>query len=432
MSAIPAIPGNDALTAESKRTFWLLVGNGAIVTMGSAFYSFETVMAGLAFELTRSTLLVGLLVTVATSGWFWPQLIVGSRIQHLPEKMPTYRLSAVLRVSGVSCMIVSTWLLSDQGTVLYWTILACTTLFAVGGGICVIPFMDILAKSIPVVHRPMLMAYRQSIGGVLGFAAGLATVFILGQHSGLSYPYNYLTLFIVGGAINSVAYWCIIAIREPVEPVNPAPQTFGAFIASGARVFREDRDFRYYFYFRVCLYLAYMSQSLLVPFAMSRFSTPLEATGLFAAGIALTGGVFSLLWGRIARRIGEVGLFPMVSLLAFLPFVIMAAIAILPQENTFVQAIAPRFHWVVLGVFACLTAARQGIDMAGSLYLLAMPPATLRSTYFAFMNSISAPLMLSPIFAGWLAGSVSFALAFGLSAIAALGMVLVSLTLRRR
>jgi len=426
------IAANDALTPESRRTFWLLVGNGAIVTMGSAFYSFETVMAGLAFELTGSTLLVGLLVTVATSGWFWPQLIVGSRIQHLPEKMPAYRLSAFLRVSGVSSMIAATWLLSDRGEVLYWAILACTTLFAVGGGICVIPFMDILAKSIPVVHRPMLMAYRQSIGGVLGCAAGLITVYILGDHSGLAFPYNYLTLFVVGGAINSVAYFCVVAIREPVEAVNPEQQTFSGFIAGGVRVFREDRDFRYYFYYRVFLYLAYMSQSLLVPFAMARFETPLAATGLFAAGIALTGGVFSMLWGRIARRIGEVGLFPMVSLLAFVPFAIMAALAFLPEGNAFVQVLATYFHWVVLAVFACLTAARQGIDMAGSLYLLAMPPATLRPTYFAFMNSISAPLMLSPILAGWLAGSASFAMAFALSALAALGMVAVSLTLRRR
>jgi hypothetical protein len=48
------------------------------------------------------------------------------------------------------------------------------------------------------------------------------------------------------------------------------------------------------------------------------------------------------------------------------------------------------------------------------------------------MNSISAPLMLSPILAGWLAGSASFAMAFALSALAALGMVSVSLTLRKR
>lgn len=420
------------MSPESRRAFWLLVGNGAIVTMGSAFYSFETVMAGLAFELTGSTLLVGLLTTVATSGWFWPQIFVGSYIQHRPLKMPVYRLSASLRVTGISAMIAATWFLSGHGHLLYWVILLCVTLFSTGGGICVIPFLDILAKTIPVGHRPMLMAYRQSIGGGLGFVAGLATIFILSARSGLAYPLNYIALFVVGGMINSLAYACFIAIREPAEAVDTERKSFGAFFAGGVRVFREDRDFRNYYYFRVCLYLAYMSQSLLVPFAMARFNTPLQATGLFAAGIALTGGVFSMFWGRLARRIGAAGLFRVVSALACVPCCFIAAIAFLPEGTPLLQWITPHFHWIVLGVFACLTAARQGIDMGGNLYLLALPPASQRPTYFAFMNSLSAPLMLSPILAGWIAGHLSFAAAFVLSAIAAAGMAGVSLRLRQR
>ena len=66
--------------------------------------------------------------------------------------------------------------------------------------------------------------------------------------------------------------------------------------------------------------------------------------------------------------------------MAFLPFAFMGVMAFLPPEHAIVIFVTPRFHWVVLAVFACLTAARQGIDMAGSLYLLAMPPATLRPT----------------------------------------------------
>src|SRR5690606_29447150 len=150
-------------------------------------------------------------------------------------------------------------------------------------------------------------------------------VYVLSDRSGLSYPLNYVVLFITGGLINSVAYGCFIAIREPVEEVESERKSFGAFFAGGMRVFRDDRDFRYYYYFRVCLYLAYMSQALLVPFAMDRFHTPLQATGLFAAGIALTGGLFSLLWGRVARRIGAPGLFRIVSALTLAPCAFMAS-----------------------------------------------------------------------------------------------------------
>ena len=64
--------------------------------------------------------------------------------------------------------------------------------------------------------------------------------------------------------------------------------------------------------------------------------------------------------------------------------------------------------------------------------MLVLPPASLRPTYFAFMHSLSAPLMLSPLFAGWLADHISFAAAFAISALAATGMASVSLRLGKR
>lgn len=432
MSGSPARYGGGRLEGHGRRNFWLCVGNGAIVSMGSAFFSFETVMAGLTFTLTGSTLLVGLVTAMATSCWLWPQLIVGSYIEHRPRKMPVYRLSVALRVIALSLMTLALWLLSDRPYVLYSVLLLGTIAFASGGGMCVIPFMDIVAKSIPVAHRPMLMAYRRTFGGILGGLAGLITLYVLGERSGLEFPMNYVVLFTVGGLINLIAYSCFMATHEPVEPVEAERRPFLTFLRKGAEVFREDRDFRHYFYFRVCLAVTYMSQTLLVPFAMVRFDTPLEATGLFAAGIAIAGGAFSMLWGRIAHRLGEVGLFPVVSAVALAPCVFIAVVSCIPESNGFVLWLRPHFHWVVLAVFAGLTAARQGIDIAGTLYMLAMPPSKLRPVYFAMMNSLSAPLMLSPIAAGWLAGHWSFAAAFVLSALAAVGMLAVSLRLGHR
>ncbi len=425
-------PGREALHGHARRNFWLCVGNGAIVNMGSAFFSFETVMAGLVYTLTGSALLVGLMTAMATSCWLWPQLIVGSRIEHQPRKMPVYRFSVVLRVIALAGMTAALWPLSGHPHILYAVLLLGTIVFASGGGICVIPFMDIVAKSIPAAHRPMLITYRRTLGGILGGVAGLITLYVLSERSGLVYPINYVVLFASGGLINMVAYGCFMASHEPIEPVDTERKPFGVFFRRGLVVFREDRDFRHYFYFRVCLAITYMSQTLLVPYAMVRFDTPLEATGLFAAGIAIAGGIFSLLWGRIAERVGEVGLFPVVSIVALAPSVFLAVFALLPDSNVLVLTLAPHFHWVVLAVFALLTAARQGIEIAGTLYMFALPPAKMRPTYFAMMNSLSAPLMLSPIAAGWLAGHWSYAAAFALSGLAACGMIVVSFRLGRR
>lgn len=432
MSTAAARQRGEPLHGHARRNFWLCVGNGAIVAMGSAFFSFETVMAGLTYTLTGSTLLVGLLTAMATSCWLWPQLIVGSHIEHRPRKMPVYRFSVVLRTCALGAMTAALWFLADYPFALYGVLLLGTIVFATGGGICVIPFMDIVAKSIPVANRPMLMAYRRTFGGILGGVAGLITLYVLSDRSGLEFPLNYVVLFTTGGLINIVAYSCFMATREPVEPVEAERRPFMEFLRRGGAVFRRDRDFRHYFYFRVCLSITFMSQTILVPFTMARFDTPIQATGLFAAGIAITGGAVSLIWGRIAHRLGEVGLFPVASMVAVVPSVFIAVIAILPDSSALVRLVAPHFHWVLLAVFACLTAARQGVDIAGALYMLSMPPSKLRPAYFAMMNALSAPLMLSPIAAGWLAGQWSYAAAFVLSALAALGMIGMSLRLRHR
>ncbi len=426
----PTYPENPE--GYATRNFWLCVGNGAIVSMGSAFFSFETVMAGLTFTLTGSNLLVGLVTAMATSCWLWPQLIVGSRIEHRPRKMPVYRASVILRCCALAAMTLSLWLLADMPYVLYTVLLLGTIVFATGGGICVIPFMDIVAKSIPVERRPMLMTWRRTLGGILGGLAGLITLWVLSDRSGLIFPYNYVVLFTAGGLINFVAYACFMASHEPIEAVETERKSFVEFLRGGLDVFRKDRDFRNYFYFRLCLAIAYMSQTLLVPFAMARFDTPLQATGLFAAGIAITGGLVSIVWGRIAQKLGEIPLFTLAALLAVVPCIFIAALAFFPAAHPVSQILAPHFHWVVLAVFACLTAARQGIDIAGALYMLVLPPAKLRPTYFAFMHSLSAPLMLSPLLAGWLADHLSFSVPFTLSALAALGMAAVSLRLRKR
>lgn len=420
------------LTGYRRRNFWLCVSNGAIVAMGSAFFSFETVMAGLTFNLTGSNLLVGLVTAMATSCWLWPQLIVGNRIEHRPRKMPVYRLSVALRCCALIGMTTALATLHESPYLLYTILLLGTIVFATGGGICVIPFMDIVAKSIPAGHRPMLMAYRRTLGGILGGVAGLATLYVLSDRSGLQFPMNYVTLFVAGGLINIVAYSCFMLSHEPVEDVPAARKPFGEFLRRGALLFKEDRDFRNYYYFRIGLAITYMSQTLLVPFGMARFDTPLEATGLFAAGIAVTGGLVSILWGRIAQRMGEVRLMTVSAALAVAPCLLVAIIACLPAQHAVTLWLAPRFHWLVLGVFACLTAARQGIDIAGALYMLAMPPAQLRPTYFAFMNSLSAPLMLSPMLAGVLADHISFAAAFLISATASVAMTGVTFRLGRR
>ena len=83
-------------------------------------------------------------------------------------------------------------------------------------------------------------------------------------------------------------------------------------------------------------------------------------------------------------------------------------------------------------LFAIVAAARNGTDIAGTAYLLALPPPERRPTYLAFMNALSAPLMLLPVLAGALAAHFSYTVAFAVSLVATVVAFGVAMKLRRQ
>ncbi len=422
--------GKHTLTGDARWNFWLCVANGAIVSMGMGFFAFETVLAGLAFKLTGSALLVGLLTSASTIGWLWPQLFVGNLIEHVERKMPVYKASATIRTGALGAMVLSVVLFPDRPNLLYGLLLLLTLVLTSAGGICVIPFMDIVAKSIPPEHRSMLFAYRRFLGGILGFVAGLIVVYVLSPEAGLRYPHNYALLLLAGLGVCCMAYACFMSSREPIEPVAAERAPFLDFLRRGSGLFRQDRDFRLYFMYRVLFAFGTMGQVLIVPFVMEAFDAPLKSTGLFAAIVALVSGLSSLFWGRLSHRHGEAVLFRAGTVVLLLSPACALAVALLAEGSSETGWIGRHYLWMCLFMFGCQAAARNATDIAGAVYMLGLPTPEMRPTYMAFMNTLSAPLTLTPFVAGALASGVSYAAGFSVALLATLGAVVVGWRLR--
>jgi len=431
MTVLGSRAGGHAMPAEVRRNFRLCVVNGAVTSMGAAFFAYETVMAGLAYHLTRSAVLVGLLTSVAAVGWQWPQVIVGNRIEHVERKMPVYLASVLVRLAGIAAMMGALALCGASPRTLYWLLLGGTVLFSSGGGICVIPFMDIVAKTIPEHHRPMLFAYRRLYGGLLGFAAGLAAVYVLSPASGLTFPHNYAVLLLAGFSMNALGYAAFLGTSESVEPVLPVRTPFRVFLRRGASLFRRDRNFRRYFEYRVFLAVGGMSEALFVAFTVAQFSAPIKTTGGFAATVALVAGISSIFWGRVSQRYGETVLFRVSTALLLLAPSSALAMSLLAQARGTTVWITAHYIVVCLFMFGSQTAARCGIDIAGTLFMLALPPPEQRPIYMAFMNTLSAPLMALPLLAGVIAAASSYTVTFALSCAATLCALGLAMVLRR-
>ncbi|MEA3365704.1 MAG: hypothetical protein U9Q79_08705, partial [Candidatus Hydrogenedentes bacterium] len=256
------------MTAEFReghahRNFWLTAGNGAVVMMGNSFIAPDTVLAWLVYRLTHSSLCVGLMISVSAIGMMWPQLLVGNLVETVQRKMPIYIAFAVFRTLVTMAMgiVVIVWSGSDWG--LYWALFILFIAYTSGGGASLVPFMDIVAKSVPQNRMAMLWAYRRLFGGLLGFLVSFIVVYVLSDRSDLAFPINYGLLFLAASAVCGAAYSMFSIVREPVEEVARRRAPFITFLKRGPRILRYDHDFRRLYFYRWAWALGAMCQAQL-------------------------------------------------------------------------------------------------------------------------------------------------------------------------
>jgi MFS family permease len=420
--------------AHSRRNFWLCVANGGGVLMGMAFFAHETVLATLAEQLTHSTFCVGLLVSLGSIGWMWPQLFVGNYVETMRRKKPIYILSSATRVLMLLLMALTLYLWRGSPTSLFWVLLLLFFTYCSAGGMGVIPFMDIVAKSVPHKQMSMLWASRRLIGGLLGAAASLLVAYILSARSGIAFPSNYALLLLLGALISGVAYSFFVGSRERPEQASETRVSFLTFLKRGPVIFSQDHDFRRFFYLKAAWAIVRMSQgALFVPMAVQYFgASPKETAGWFTLFLLLIGGFSSFTWGLVARRYGEIrimefgAVFHVVSLL-------MALVLAGSYFHAPAFAVAQKYYLIAYAVMYLFgTAAINACDIGGSVYLLSLPPAQLRPSYFAFINTLTIPLMFAPALAGYLALHISYASTFAISCTAALFALFIAARLKPR
>ncbi len=426
--------GGVSIGTDSPRAFWLTVGNGAVSMMGSAFFAADTVLAGLTERLTHSSLCVGALVSMSSIGWMWPQIFVGHWLETKPRKMPAYILSAVGRVFGLILMAVAAAFWRGSPMSLYAILFVSVAIFSSFGGIVGIPFMDIVAKTIHRRHLPILWAYRNVFGGILGFAASGIIAYVLSERSGVPYPYNYAVLFSCAVVLNGSAYFMFALIREPQEPVMSRRAPFVLYLKRGVTIFKHDSDYRRLYLYRCFWAGATMSQAVLVPCAVHYFNAPPAKTGGWFTGvILLVGGISSLVWGWASRRYGEVRVLhntgSLVLLPSFLAFVITITMHLGGAPAEFLRN---HYVWLYVLIYACSAAVNNGNNIAYNVYTLSLPPPELRASYLAFINTLIVPLLLAPTLAGYLVGVLSYPAVFALSCGCALGTMRVAARLRPR
>jgi hypothetical protein len=131
-----APPAERALTpAAARRNYRLGVINGILFALGESLSSAGLVLALLVRQLGGSLALVGLLPSLQSGGFLLPQMLVGSRLQAWPYKLPLYRRAALARIAAFVTVIMAIFsAASVPPTVSLWLIVICYSIYNLGGG----------------------------------------------------------------------------------------------------------------------------------------------------------------------------------------------------------------------------------------------------------------------------------------------------------
>ena len=404
-----------------RKNYVLGIVNGAAFFAAMQLFNPNTVGALFITHLTDKKAVIGLVYSLMLVGWGWPQMLMSNVLEHRPFKKPFYVLSAVARIVVYGLILLVIAIVGNRSKMLLlWAYGLLVFSFSSLGGIGIIPFMDIVSKSVPPNRRGSFFSIRRLYGGMLGIAGGLFVKYILSERLSLAFPTNFLIIFGVAFVFVVVSSGSFCFASEPRGHVAARTMSFRQRIKRGWRIFRRDRNYQRLYLVRAASALGAMSLPLYTIYAVKHLGAPEHRVGVFILIGSFSATFATLLWRHIGDVYGNRLLLMAGTLLAVVaPFVASVA-ALMPP----VQALGLDLRLTIyLLVFATAAPAFSANGIAYTNYLLEIAPETRRPTYVGFMYTIGTPLAFTACLGGYLADVTSPEFVFVLSQVFAITAV---------
>ena len=437
----------DSRERHFRRNFVFGVLNGALVNFGLAFIDPFTVLPVFITRLGGSGAVVGLVAATYAAGWFLPQLFVAPYVEVRRRVLPIYTWMTVVRLSAYATLIAAVFLLDPSRADLM--ILAVAGAFAfttISAGVTGVPFLEVTSKAFSVTERGNFFGARRLIGGALGILAGMVVSMVIGQGqarmwaggrlwetiegvvvglgmSGRSFPDNYGALFLTGAVLSAAGYVAFSLMKEPDGDVIARRRSVRELFNAGTSLLRHHENYRMFFVVRIFWQLTAMAFPFYATFAYTRLGFDEASVGVFVSLWVGSGVVSNYVWGRLGDTKGNRLVLVATAVLSVIPPVCM--LILLRWSPAGGEAGTSTFL-LIASTFVLNGFARSGRFIANMTYLLEAVPQKGRAAYVGFMNTISFPLMLSPVLGGLLSDVFSFELLFVVSALAAIANTVLS------
>ncbi len=139
--------------ADQRRNFRLGLANGIIFTVAMVFIDNDMVITWFLTQLAVSNFLIGLMGPMRMIVWYIPQIFVSGYLQRQPRKLPTYQITAVIRVIVILLLALLVALIPASSPWLVVTIFAAFVVYGVFTSIGSLAFMSMLDQVVSSSRR---------------------------------------------------------------------------------------------------------------------------------------------------------------------------------------------------------------------------------------------------------------------------------------
>jgi len=365
-----------------RRNFALGLFNGSFYILAETLVDPVLVLTWFLARLSASNLLIGLVVPLRDAGWFLPQLFVAPYQARLPYKLPIYSVVALLR--SLAWLTMATVMLTQRDpTVLIVGFFVPYVINSLASGWAGLPFMDIVAKTIPTERRGTYFGARLLVGGLLGIAGSLVVRVALSEQLGRTFPANVGQLMAIAALFAVSALFAFGLVIEPPGEVSQVT-SLAAHLGRAAHLPQADHNFRWFLLTRVMLMAAQMATPFFAVYAARELGADAGMVSVYLAASTTASLVSNLGWSRISDRSGNRAVLRLAAGLGLVMTLLAWLIGPLNQAFGF-ALVAP---WLFAAVFAVSGAFQSGIALGGMSLVLELAPAADRGLYVGLANSV--------------------------------------------
>jgi MFS family permease len=366
--------------------------DGTFFWFGMSFISTSTILPLYVNRFTDSKLAIGLLSTLASTGWLIPQIFTANWVQRLPrKKVAVVNLGLFTERLPLLLMVPAAWLSTRAPSVALVFFFLLFAWHTIGGGTVSVGWQDMLAKIIPLDRRGRFLGITNFAGTATGVAGAAIAAWFLDRYE---FPYGYMWCFAAAGTLVFISWVFLALTREPAQVSRDPPISQREYLTRLPSVLRSDTNFRRYLLSRILITTSTMASGFVIVYAAQRWCLPDSQAGRFTASMLIGQAACNLLFGALADRRGHKLVLELSTLFSTL--------------SVGLTFLAPDPAWFHL-IFALNGASTAGFYLSGTMIAFEFATPEMRPTYIGLNNTAPGiASAVSPMVAGWLANQLGY------------------------